>query len=108
MGNGGKRGHRLQSAIIYSPLIGGAMLLILGRVASEFRGGAVVSSALLLIALSCFIYAAQPNSGEITDQQRVQLAQIGVDYRPAMGRVANAALGFFLSLGAVAVHIWVE
>jgi hypothetical protein len=99
MGDADARGGRgLQSIIVYGPLVVGLALLVLGRLVPDLRGGALLASALLLMAVSCLVHAALPSSGEITDEQRALLLQIGVDYRPIMGRVAN---GILLSLGGL-------
>ena len=99
------RGRGQRSILVYGPLVVGLALLVLGRVTPDFRGSIFVASALLLMALSCFIYAAFPGSGEITDQQRLLLGQLGVDYRPSMGRIANVLLGLLLCLGGLAFLI---
>lgn len=97
---------RQRSILIYGPLVVGLALLVLARVTPDFRGSIFVASALLLIALSCFIYASFPGSGEITDQQRLHLRQLGVEYRSSMGRIANVLLGLLLCLGGLAFLIW--
>jgi hypothetical protein len=102
-----RRASGLQSIVVYGPLVVGVVLLVLHRVVPDLRGGDVLASALLLMALSCFIYAAMPTSGEITDQQRVLLGQIGVDYRASMGRLANGVIGLLLSVGALWAFIFV-
>lgn len=96
----------LRSILIYCPLAAGLALLVLGRIQPAVSGSVFVCSALLLMALSCFIYAAIPGSGEIADQQKVALRQLGLDYRPSMGRLANALLGLLLAVGGLTILIW--
>ena len=98
-----ERAHRrkLWSILTYGPLGVGVVLLIIGRIVPDVRTGPWVGVGLLLMALSCFIYAAMPNSGHLTAEQTVVLRRLGIDYRPTMGRLANGVLGVILSIAAI-------
>lgn len=76
-------------------VIGFGVLIYL-KISSHIDDSYLFPAALILIALSCLTYAALPGVGEISSHQQMLLGQMGVKYRPWMGRAANAVLGLVL------------
>jgi hypothetical protein len=84
----------------YLPLAIGLAVLVIGRVEPQFRESPRTGAALGMIALSCFIFAAT-DAGRISVEQEIMLSRMRIAYRPAMGRIANAAFGVCLLAAAL-------